>query len=195
MPKTSLRALDGVVCVEGAWADGATDGVVVAAGADGLAVEATGAVTTAPIDWNTGWLALVAGAVFTGASLAESPLSTVGVVTAATGAAMVDTVIAAVAESVSAPPPPQAASDVQSSVETTLAVTVRENSIIWVSSISGSIGCGIRLFALSLLDDANITLRKAIPHGKKDFYRKLLGICNRRLPVLLWALKKYYRMM
>ncbi|MBB6132982.1 hypothetical protein HD842_001093 [Massilia aurea] len=107
---------------------------------------------------------------------------------------MFDTVIAAVAESVSAPPPPQAARDVQSSVETTLTVTVRENSVIWVSSISGSIGCGIRLFALSLSDDANITLGKAIPHGKKDFYRKLLGICNRRLPVLLWALKKYYRM-
>ena len=195
MPKTSSRALEGVVCAEDDWADGTTDGVAVDAGMDGLAVEATGGVTTEPIDWNTGWLALVAGAAFTGASLAESPLSAVGVVAAATGAAMFDTVIAAVAESLSAPPPPQAASDVQSSVETTLTVTVRENSVIWVSSISGSIGCGIRLFALSLSDDANITIRKAIPHGKKDFYRKLLGICNRRLPVLLWALKKYYRMM
>jgi hypothetical protein len=190
-----LRALEGVVCAEGTCADGTTDGVVVETGAEGLVEEATGAVTTAPIDWTTGWLALVVGVAFTGASLAESPLSTVGVVTAATGAATFDTVIAAVAESVSAPPPPQAASDVQSSVETTLTVTVRENSVMWVSSISGSIGCGTRLFALSLLDDANITLQKSIPHGKKDFYRKLLGICNRRLPVLLWALKKYYRMM
>jgi hypothetical protein len=134
------------------------------------------------------------GTTLTGVSLAASPLSTAGAVAAATGVVMFDTVIAAVAESVSAPPPPQAARDVQSSVETTLTVTVRENSVIWVSSISGSIGCGIRLFALSLSDDANITLGKAIPHGKKDFYRKLLGICNRRLPVLLWALKKYYRM-
>ena len=194
MPKTPSSAFEGVVCAADTCAEGEADGVV-EAGTDGLAADATGAVTTEPIDWNTGWLALVAGAAFTGASLAESPLSEVGVVTGATGAAMFDTVIAAVAESVSAPPPPQAASDVQSSVETTLTVTVRENSVIWVSSISGSIGCGIRLFALSLLDDANITLRKAIPHGKKDFYRKLLGICNRRLPVLLWALKKYYRMM
>jgi hypothetical protein len=194
VPNTPSRALAGGVCTEGACADGTGDGVVVEAGTDGFAVEATGAVTTEPIDWNTGWLALVAGAPFPGASLAEPPLSTVGVVTAATGAAMFDTVIAAVAESLSAPPPPQAASDVQSSVETTLTVTVRENSVIWVSSISGSIGCGIRLFALSPLDDANITLRKAIPHGKKDFFRKLLGICNRRLPVLLWALKKYYWM-
>jgi hypothetical protein len=152
-------------------------------------------VETEPLDWSAGGVTLVVGMTCAGTSLAEPPLSTVGAVTVATGAPMVDTVIAAVAESFSAPPPPHAASDVQSSVETTLTVTVRENSVIWVSSISGSIGCGIRLFALSLSDDANITLGKAIPHGKKDFYRKLLGICNRRLPVLLWALKKYYRMM
>ncbi|MBD8627408.1 hypothetical protein IFT64_10725 [Oxalobacteraceae sp. CFBP 8753] len=194
MPKTPSRALEGVVCAAGTCAEGETDGVV-EAGTDGLAADATGAEETEPLDWSAGGVTLVVGMTCAGTILAESPLSTVGAVTVATGAPMVDTVIAAVAESVSTPPPPHAASDVQSSVETTLTVTVRENSVIWVSSISGSIGCGIRLFALSLSDDANITLGKAIPHGKISFYRKLLGICNRRLPVLLWALKKYYRMM
>ena len=58
-----------------------------------------------------------------------------------TGAAIFETVDAAVAEPLSAPPPPQAASDVHSNVETTCTVTVREKSVISVSSISGRIGC------------------------------------------------------
>jgi hypothetical protein len=161
---------------------GTTDGVA-EEGTDGLTVDAAGTVTGDATGSFPGRLVLVP-VLPAGASVAVPPLSVVGFVAAATGAAMLDTVCAAVAESVP-PPPPQAASDVHIRVETTLMVTVREKSVIWVSSISGSIGCGIRLFALSLLDDIDITLRKIIPHGKKNFYRKILGIRNRRLPVLL----------
>jgi hypothetical protein len=187
VPKTPSRAPDGVACAEAGSVTGTTDGVA-EEGTDGLTVDAAGTVTGDAPGSIAGRLVLVpvllAGALCAGASVAVPPLSVVGFVAAATGAAMLDTVCAAVAESVP-PPPPQAASDVHIRVETTLMVTVREKSVIWVSSISGSIGCGIRLFALSLLDDIDITLRKIIPHGKKDFYRKILGIRNRRLPVLL----------
>jgi hypothetical protein len=189
VPKTPSRAPDGVACAEAGSVTGTTDGVA-EEGTDGLTVDAAGTVIGDATGSIPGRLVLVLVLVLVpvllaGASVAVPPLSVVGFVAAATGAAMLDTVCAAVAESVPPPPPPQAASDVQIRVETTLMVTVREKSVIWVSSISGSIGCGIRLFALSLLDDIDITLRKIIPHGKKDFYRKILGIRNRRLPVLL----------
>jgi hypothetical protein len=189
VPKTPSRAPDGVACAEAGSVTGTTDGVA-EEGTDGLTVDAAGTVTGDATGSIPGRLVLVLVLVLVpvllaGASVAVPPLSVVGFVAAATGAAMLDTVCAAVAESVPPPPPPQAASDVHIRVETTLMVTVREKSVIWVSSISGSIGCGIRLFALSLLDDIDITLRKIIPHGKKDFYRKILGIRNRRLPVLL----------
>jgi hypothetical protein len=189
VPKTPSRAPDGVACAEAGSVTGTTDGVA-EEGTDGLTVDAAGTVTGDATGSIPGRLVLVLVLVLVpvlpaGASVAVPPLSVVGFVAAATGAAMLDTVCAAVAESVPPPPPPQAASDVHIRVETTLMVTVREKSVIWVSSISGSIGCGIRLFALSLLDDIDITLRKIIPHGKKYFYRKILGIRNRRLPVLL----------
>jgi hypothetical protein len=186
VPKTPSRAPDGVACAEAGSVTGTTDGVA-EEGTDGLTVDAAGTVTGDATGSIPGRLVLVLVLVpvlLAGASVAVPLLSVVGFVAAATGAAMLDTVCAAVAESLP-PPPPQAASDVHIRVETTLMVTVREKSVIWVSSISGSIGCGIRLFALSLLDDIDITLRKIIPHGKKDFYRKILGIRNRRLPVLL----------
>jgi hypothetical protein len=186
VPKTPSRAPDGVACAEAGSVTGTTDGVA-EEGTDGLTVDAAGTVTGDATGSIPGRLVLVLVLVpvlLAGASVAVPPLSVVGFVAAATGAAMLDTVCAAVAESVP-PPPPQAASDVHIRVETTLMVTVREKSVIWVSSISGSIRCGIRLFALSLLDDIDITSRKIIPHGKKDFYRKILGIRNRRLPVLL----------
>jgi hypothetical protein len=190
VPKTPSRAPDGVACAEAGSVTGTTDGVA-EEGTDGLTVDAAGTVTGDATGSIPGRLVpvlvlvlVLVPVLLAGASVAVPPLSVVGFVAAATGAAMLDTVCAAVAESVP-PPPPQAASDVHIRVETTLMVTVREKSVIWVSSISGSIGCGIRLFALSLLDDIDITLRKIIPHGKKDFYRKILGIRNRRLPVLL----------
>jgi hypothetical protein len=186
VPKTPSRALDEGACAEEGSVAGATDG---------LTVDDAGAVTGDTTGSLTGRLALAAGALPAGAAVEEPPVSVTGFVAAATGVGMFDTLCAAVAEPLPVPPPPQATSDVQMSVETTLTVTVREKSVIWVSSISGSIGCGIRLFALSLLDDTNITVGKTIPHGKKDFYEKLLGICNRRLTILLWALRKYYGLM
>ena len=157
MPKTPSRALDGVACAE----EGA---VAVATG--GLTVDDAGAVAGATTGSLTGRLVLPAGAPAAGAAVEEPPVSVTGFVAAATGVAMFDTLCAAVAEPLPAPPPPQATSEVQINVETTLTVTVREKSVIWVSSISGSIGCGTRLFALSLLDDTNITVGKTIPHGK-----------------------------
>lgn len=129
-----------------------TDGVTVA-GTDGITGEVAGGVAAEGAVSTTGTPVLVVGPSCAGESLEAPPPSVVGVVTAGagactgtctgtgTGAAIFETVDAAVAEPLSAPPPPQAASDVHSSVETTCTVTVREKSVISVSSISGRIGC------------------------------------------------------
>ena len=111
--------------------DGVTTGTdgVTDTGADGIVGEAAGRVVP------------VVGASCAGESLEAPPMSVVGIVTAGVGATIFETVDAAVAEPVSAPPPPHAASDVHSSVETTCTVTVREKSVMSVSSIFRRIGC------------------------------------------------------
>lgn len=152
------------VGTDGLTGDGA-DGVT-GTGTDGLAADAAGGVVTDGTDSTTDRCVPVVGASCAGDSLEAPPLSAAGSVTAGTGATMFETVDAAVAESRSAPPPPQAASDVQSSVETTCTVMVREKSVISVSSVIREDRMRIRLFSLSLSDAMNITVGKRIPHGK-----------------------------